>query len=55
MTTNRQERTTALKHLTSSYKEYEESRWKPNHLMCKKRLSQAIEQYEAIETKIKSK
>ena len=55
MTTNRQERTKALKHLTSSYKEYEESRWKPNHLMCKKRLSEAIEQYETIEAKIKGK
>ena len=49
MTTNRQERTKALKHLTARYKEYEESRWKPNHLIFEKRLSEAIARYKEIE------
>lgn len=49
MTKYIQERTEALKHLTARYKEYEESRWKPDHLICEKRLSEAIARYEAIE------
>lgn len=49
MTKYRHERTEALKQLTASYKEYEESRWKPDHLICEKRLSEAVARYKAIE------